>query len=250
MTIEGVKGCDVRIDAAGKKPHIRLRVLLGGSPRYERVHAISSMVDHEVRRVVPNARVSIRTGPEDALETQGIWELVKRVADHEPGSRGAHNVHIENVDGKLGVDFGLEVSSGLTVKEAHEVATRVEKKLKAENPRISDVVIHEETTSNRVSGERLGQGRELRWYVEHVMKRFPEAKLESPPVIRPVGERQLHVIIHASFSPDLSTEMTTQVTSRIEAALKNGFPWIVRVDVVREPSGETADSRRAGRQPA
>jgi len=227
------------MDYTGKKPHVRVRIILDGNPGYERIHGISSTADHEVRRIVPNARVSIRSEPEMGGKHEGVWELVKRITDQEPGSRGAHNIHLENLDGKLGVDFHLEVSAGINVKEAHELATRVEKKLKAANQKISEVVIHTETTSDRVSNERSGHGSELRWYIDHVVKRFPEARLAGPPIIRRVGERQLHVIIHASFSPELSVEMANQTTSKLEAAIKDGYPGIVRVDIVNEPGRKT-----------
>ncbi len=224
--------------SAGKKPYVRLLVSLDGSPDYEKIHRISSKIDHEVRRIVPNARVSIRSEPEVGAreENERVWELVRKIAEDEPGSRGAHNLHLQNLAGKLGVDFHLEVSAGMNVQQAHEVATRIEKKLKAASPNIAEVVIHEETTSDRVSSERSGHGTELRWYIEHVARRFPEVRLARPPVIRRIGDNQLHVIIRAALSPSLSMEMASQVTSRLEAAIRDGYPRIVRVDIVHEPA--------------
>lgn len=240
--ISGVKDCEVRMDSAGKKPHVRLRVFLDGDPGYERIHGISSTADHEVRRIVPNARVSIRSEPEAGSrgEYEGVWALVKRTTESEPGSRGAHNIHLHKLEGKLGVDFHLEVSAGITVKQAHDVATRIERRLKAANPEISDVVIHAETTSDRISNERLGHGTELRWYIEHVVKRFPEAHLASRPVIRWLAEGKLRVIIHVSFSPDSSLDLANKVSSGLEAAIRDGFPKIVKVDIVNEPSDQRA----------
>jgi divalent metal cation (Fe/Co/Zn/Cd) transporter len=219
-----------------KKPHVHVRVLLKGDPAYDGIHKISATIDHEVRKVVPNARVSIRSGPsEGAGEAERIWELVKRTAEDEPGSRGVHSIHIQSLGGKLGVDFHLEVGAGMSVGQAHEVAARIEKKLKAANPTISEVVTHEETVSDLTSYERSGHGTELRWYIEHVTKRFPDIKLASPPIIRQLGDRHLHVIIRAAFKPDVSMEKASQIASRLDAAIKQGFPAIVRVDIAKEP---------------
>jgi len=247
--MDGVKECDVRMDHVGKKPSITVHVLLDGNPGYETIHSISSKVDREVRAFVPNARVSIRSEPESGSRGRydSIWDLVKRIAEHEPGSRGAHNIHLQDMKGELGVDFHLEVSSGMSVKQAYEVATRVEKKLKAANPNITEVVIHTETTSESVSSERAGHGTELKWYLVHVLKRFPEATLWSPPVIRRLGEKRLHVIIHASLNPNLSMDKANQLTSKIEAAVKDGYPGIARVDIVTEPSGADPPELLAGR---
>jgi divalent metal cation (Fe/Co/Zn/Cd) transporter len=235
--LEGVKECvDVRMTFTRKKPHVHVHVSLKDYPDYDGMHKTSAIIDHEVRKVVPNARVSIRSDPgEGGGEAERIWELVKRIAEGEPGSRGAHNIHIQNFGGKLGVDFHLEVASGMSVGQAHEVATRIERKLKAANPTISEVVTHEETVSDLMSNERSGHGTELRWYIEHVAKRFPEIKLASPPIIRQLSDNQLHVIIRAAFSPDLSLEKASQIASRLDAAIKQGFPAIVRVDITKEP---------------
>lgn len=243
--VQNVTRCEVHLTSNGKKPHVRVRVWLDLAPGYEAIHGVSSTIDREVRKVVPNARVSIRSEPEagGGAENEYLWELVKRVAEHEPGSRGAHNIHLQNVEGKLGVDFHLEVSARMNVKQAHEVAARIEKKLKAADPRISEVVIHEETASDMVSSERAGHGSELMWYIDHVVKRFAHVELAGRPVIRRVGENQVHVIIHATFSPDLGMEIANQVTSRLEAAIKDGHPAIVRVDIVQEPGEPAAYSR-------
>jgi divalent metal cation (Fe/Co/Zn/Cd) transporter len=241
--LDGVKECvDVHMTLTRKKPHVHVHVSLKGDPDYDGIHKISAIIDHEVRRVVPNARVSIRSEPgEGGAGAERIWELVKRIAEHEPGSRGAHNIHIQSFGGKLGVDFHLEVAAGMSVGEAHEVATRIEKKLKAANPTIFEVVTHEETVSDLTSNERSGHGTELKWYIEHVAKRFPEIKLASPPIIRQLGNNQLHVIIRAAFSHDLSMEKASQIASRLDAAIRQGFPAIVRVDIAKEPAeGESS----------
>jgi divalent metal cation (Fe/Co/Zn/Cd) transporter len=238
QAVDGVKECvDVRMTFPGKKPYVRVHVTLKGQPDYEGIHKVSATIDHEVRKLLPNARVSIRSDSgEGEEEAERIWQLVKSIAEDEPGSRGAHNIHVQSFGGKLGVDFHLEVAAGVSVEQAHEVATRIEKKLKAADPRISEVVAHEETVSYRISNERSGHGAELRWFIEHVAKRFPEVKLAGPPTIRQLGNHQLHVIIRAAFEPDLSMEKASQIASRLDAAIRQGFPAIVRVDITKEPS--------------
>jgi len=227
----------VRMTFPRKKPHVYVHVTLKGQPDFEGIHKVCATIDYEVRNVVPNARVSIRSDPgEGGVEAERIWQLVKRIAEDEPGSRGAHNIHVQSFGGKLGVDFHLEVAAGMSVGQAHEVATRIEKKLKEADPVISEVVTHEETVSDLTSNERSGHGAELRWYIEHVAKRFPEIKLASPPIIRQLGNHQLHVIIRAAFKPDLSMEKASQIASRFDAAIRQGFPAIVRVDITKEPA--------------
>lgn len=242
QSLEGVKECvNVGMSFSRKKPHIHVHVLLKGQPDYDGIHKVSATIDHEVRKIVPNARVSIRSEPGDAGGEAGrVWELVRRIAEDEPGSRGAHNIHVQNLGGRLCVDFHLEVAARMSVAQAHEVATDVAKRIKAASPTISEVVIHEETVSDLTSNERSGHGADLRWFIEHTAARFPEIKLASPPIIKRLGNHQLHVIIRAAFSADLGVETAAIIASRLEVAIRQGFPAILRVDITEEP----VDSKR------
>ena len=216
-----------------KKPYVYLHVLLKGNPRYESIHKICSTIEGRVRSIIPNARVAIRSEPE-GIKGSEIWSLVKKIAEGEPGSRGAHNIHVQNLEGKVGVDFHLEVGAGITVKQAHEISVRIEKKIKAADPDISEVVIHEESVQELVSSERSGHGTEVRWYVEHIVKKFPDLRLVRPPTIRQMADH-LHVIIRAAFSPGTSMDKASELTSRLDAAIRNGYPAISRVDITIEP---------------
>ena len=235
-SLKEVKQClGVRMSFTRKKPHVHLDVRLKGNPSYEETHKICSTIEDEVRSIVPNARIGIRSGPSGILLPRDIWSLIKSIAEEESGSRGAHNIHFQNIGGRLGVDFHLEVSAGMTVEQAHEVSKRIEKKLKEANLGISEVVIHEESVSELISSERSGHGTEIRWYVEHVVKRFPDLKLTRPPTIRQIGNR-FHVILKVAFMPGTKMERATEITSSLDAAIKHGYPAVSRVDITLAPA--------------
>lgn len=246
--VPGVEECEVHVDGMGKKPHVRLLVLLDGNPGFEKTHVLSARIDDKVRGLIPNARVSIRTEPSsmDRPLAQETWNLVRRIADHEPGSRGAHNFHIEKIDGDLGIDFHLEVGSGLTAKQVHEVVSRVEKKLRAADPKISKVIIHQETPAYKVSNERSGHGSELAWFVVHNVARFPDAAVIGAPVIRRIGDGKLGVIVHLSLAPGVGEERASQIVRGLDSSIKEGFNAIAKVEVVFEPTRNYLDP--AGRQ--
>jgi hypothetical protein len=67
-----------------------------GTPIMRGFHGVSATIEHEVRRLVPNGRVFITSGPgrkmkREEEEDDSTWKLVKRIAEHEPGSRGAQH---------------------------------------------------------------------------------------------------------------------------------------------------------------
>lgn len=229
-----VKECkEVRMSFTRKKPNVYVHVWLEGNPDYEETHRICSDIEDTVRTVIPNARVSIRSEPSGGVEPKDIWSFVKRIAEDEPGSRGAHNIHFQNLGGKLGVDLHLEVGAGMKVKQAHEVSARIEKKLKEANLGISEVIIHAESVSDLVSSEHSGHGTEIRSYVEHIVKNFPDVSLARPPIIRQFGKR-FHIILKPMFKPGMKMDRVSEITSRLEAAIKDGHPLVSRVDMTVE----------------
>jgi divalent metal cation (Fe/Co/Zn/Cd) transporter len=223
----------VRVDLTGKKPVVAVIVWLGKSD-YEETHRTALTIENEVKDIVPNSRVLIRTEPAGS-DRDHIWKLVKEVAETVPGSRGAHNVHIHKVNGKLGIDFHLEVSANMTVKQAHKVSEQIEKKLKEADPSIAEVLIHEESVEDLVDSERSGAGTEIRWYIEHVKKRFPEIKEMSKPEIRRAGDR-LYVVMKCSFNPDISMKEADDIINRFEASVKAAIPELAMIEVHKEPA--------------
>jgi divalent metal cation (Fe/Co/Zn/Cd) transporter len=163
-----------------------------------------------------------------------MWRLVKNVADKVPGSRGVHNIHVQNMDGKLCVDLHLEVGANMTVKQAHDVANQVERELRACNPDIAEITIHMESASDIISKELAGADTQLQLYVEHVTKRFPEIIDIHGIRFRNVGGK-VHLVLHCHFDPGLSMIQGNEIASKLENTIKSEYASVERVDVHQEP---------------
>ena len=230
-----VKDChQVTVRITGKRCDVDLHVSLDVSLRFEDVHRIASKIEREVRHILPRARVTVQTDPH-GHRREDIRTLVKEIADKVPGSRGVHNVHVQRIDETLHLDLHLEVSANMTVKRANEISNEIERKLKAANPQISEITIHMESASDLISRELQGGGTEVKWYVTHAAKRFPEIKTVHGIRIRRIGDR-LHVVLRCRFDPKLSMKQAHEVSTKLEAAIKSAYPTIDRIDVREEPA--------------
>lgn len=223
-----------------KKLRIQLHVTLEGNPSYEETHVICSTIDRQVRRTVPNADVAIDSETSALKQNvEALWKIVKRIAEGEPGSRGAQNIHVNEVNGKVGVDFLLLESDKQTARKLlSRSETEVGKKLKAADSHISEVVIHRESISELVLSETSAHGTEARCYIEHVAKHFPSLGLLAPPVIRAIGD-QLHVRIRVVPAATIGPGGANEVASKFRAAIKNGYHAITKVDII-EGTGDRA----------
>lgn len=233
-SIEKVKECRTpSIRMTGKRFSVVLPVSLDSNLGLEDTHRIAIDIERVVKSIVPNARIVIHTEPYRS-DLENTWGLVKEIAEGVPGTRGVHNIHIQRIDGKLYIDLHLEVSAGMTVKQAHDVAEQVEKKIKAANHNITDITVHMESALDRISRESTGADTELKWYIEHIAKRFTEIKGVSGVKVRKIGNN-LHVVLRCRFEPNLSMKKAHDLSNKLEKTIKAAYPQIARIDIHEEP---------------
>lgn len=222
------------VHMTGKRFYVEMHILLDGNLRFEETHRIASNIEREVKNVVPNARVTIHTEPIGGVR-ESVWELVKDVAEGAPGSRGVHNIHIQEINGKLYVDLHLEVSADMTEKQAHDVSEQVENKLREKNPNIEEVTIHMESASELISRELMGVETDLEYFIEHVVERFPEIRSVHGIEVRKVGDNR-HIVLRCHFDPNISMEKAHEISNNIEREIRSAYPRIARIDVHEEPT--------------
>jgi divalent metal cation (Fe/Co/Zn/Cd) transporter len=236
--VEGTKGVkslhDLTVRITRKRIDVSVHVVLDGEPQPEDAHRIASDIESAVKTAFSSARVTIHTETADG-EGEKIWKLVKEIAQQTPGSRDVHSIHVQMIDEKLYVDLHLEVSANMTVKQAHEVADQVEERIKKANPQISEITVHMESASDRISKELMGVDTELQLYVEHLARHFPEIKGIHGVTARRFGE-ELHLVFHCSFDPNAPIEKAHEVTRELEKAIRDAYPKITRIDVHEEPA--------------
>jgi divalent metal cation (Fe/Co/Zn/Cd) transporter len=233
--IKDVRGChQLSVRMTGKRFYVEMHILLDSNLRFEDTHKIASNIEREVKSVVPHARVTIHTEPLGS-KRESIWKLVKEIAEGVPGSRGVHNIHIQEVDGKLYIDLHLEVAANMTVKQAHDVSDQVEKKIRTANPNISGITVHVETALDQILRELTDGEAGMKWYIEHVARSFPEVKDVQGIEIRKVGDN-LHLELRCYFDPNISIQEAHVVSVNLEKAIQSVYPNIERIDIHQEPS--------------
>jgi divalent metal cation (Fe/Co/Zn/Cd) transporter len=238
-TIEAVpevRGCrQVSVRVTGKRLDISAHVFLDSSLTFDEVHRIISIIERTIRSKAQRiARITIQTEPIGHTRT-GIATLVTEIAEKVPGSRGVHNVHIQKIGGRFSVDLRLEVSAHITVKQAHEIASEVERRLRAADPDIHEVIVHMEQASDLLSRELEGRGSELRWFIEDAAKLFPEIKAVHGVKIRRSGNN-LYAFLHCKFDPSMSIKQAHEISRKLEKAVKTAYPMVDVFEVREEPA--------------
>jgi divalent metal cation (Fe/Co/Zn/Cd) transporter len=101
--------------------------------------AVSLLIYQAAYRIVrPALRKLTDVGaPEEALEQ------IRRVAGGTEGVERVHGLRTRYVGcSSLAADLHVEVASGMTVREGHDISEAVKRRLIAEGPDVVDVVVH------------------------------------------------------------------------------------------------------------
>ncbi len=233
--LDEVKGCrQVSVRMTGKRLDISAHVFLDSGSTFEDAHRIVSRIERAIRSKVQRmARITIQTEPVGHAR-KDVAALVVQVADHVPGSRGVHNIHIQKIAGKWCVDLRLEVSANISVKTAHEIVKEVEKNIKAGDPNVSEVTVHVESATDVLSRELEGRGSELRWYIEHVAKRFPEIKAVHGVKIRR-DRSGVNVVLQCGFAPGMSVKHAHEISSKLESTIRSAYPNVSELEIQEVP---------------
>ena len=236
--IEGVRDCRqplVRI--TGKRIGVVLPISVDSNLRLENIHRIALKIEGKVKKLVPDARVIIRTEPAES-NLENMWNLVKKIAEGVPGTRGVSNIHLQEVKGNLVVDLQLEIGANTNVKQAHNISEEIKKRMKASNPAISEITVHTESALDRVSREATGVETELKWYIVHVARRFPKIIGVDGVKVRKIGNN-LDIVLRCRFDPKLSVREAQEFSDKLEKAIRNAYPDVARIIIHKEPDAMT-----------
>lgn len=83
-----------------------------------------------------------------------ILEKINGVCMSVPGVRGCHQYRARRAGSRILADVHIYVNPKLSVNQAHEISTRVERRLKRQIPDLASVVVHVEPARRRNSGKK------------------------------------------------------------------------------------------------
>lgn len=242
-SMKDVRDCSKpSVRLTGKRVRVEVSVSLDSNLEFERTHRIGLAIEREVKKLLPNARVIIRTKPFQG-HFENTWNIVRNVAQEVPGIRWVSNIHLQEMAGRLTLDLMIEVSANMTIKQTLEASQELERRIRAIIPRLAEVNVHAETALDRISRERAGGDTELKLYVVYVAKRFPEIRNVRGIKVRRVGG-DLDVIIECVFDPDLRVRKATELSNELGRLLRTAYPEVAHIIVKKECVGSSG-SRKA-----
>jgi cation diffusion facilitator family transporter len=234
--IEGVMSVGpVRMRRSGPSYFVDMTVDVDRNLSFERTHAIAESVEACVQSVTPGADVVIHTDPRE-VERETMAKRIRAVAYRNQMS--VHNISMHENKDRVYVDLHLEVDDHLSLQQAHDMATHIEKDLKEDMPEIAHVNTHIESR-----GTGMGNGVDVTSREQRIVEKVKQLTDEIAGasrchnvMVQRHGDR-FSVSLHCNFEKELSIIQVHDMSTRIEERLKDRIPGLDRVLVHEEPKG-------------
>jgi cation diffusion facilitator family transporter len=113
-------------------------------------HAAADAVEAAVQRALPESDVVVHVEPETHEEALG--ELASVAALSVPRVREVHNVRVVNLGAANEVSLHLKLPGDITLEQAHDVASQVERAIEDQLPEVVSVLTHLEPLRETAPG--------------------------------------------------------------------------------------------------
>jgi cation diffusion facilitator family transporter len=243
-SVGGVTGIQrvsqTRVRDVGNQVFVDLKVDVPRHLSLEESHLLAQKAQEAVRSISPNADVIVHTIP--TAERGGVLEQIQAVAAREHVS--VHHVTTHWTERGMWIDLDLEVDPRLSLEHAHELATKLETKLRAELilteslAPVADVNVHIEPRSDEsMLGAPLDplKAHSYTQRVEAIGRELKESggihQIELHAINGTVY-LSFHLLIHAGTPIAQVHGMAEDMENR----LRREFPELGRVVIHTEPS--------------
>jgi cation diffusion facilitator family transporter len=203
-------------------------------------HAVADEVEDAIEEALPGSDVVVHVEPR--RRGLDLRDHVLAAALGEPLVREAHDITIFEHGDKVSVSLHLKLPEDLSLQEAHEVAERVEEKVRLQ-PEVLDVQTHLEPLERPLragSGTGSGPGsasgasvqdidRAVRRFVEEHRGRAAREVRVLPSEIGSV------VFLTVPVDPSVPLDEAHRIASELEWALRDRMPELAEVVVHTEP---------------
>jgi len=205
----------------------------------EQAHAIAHEVQRRLREREPSIQdVTIHVEParqpgKQQAHEEEIAIRLRRLADGL--GLGVHDIWANEVDGHYAVDVHLEADSGLSLYEAHELASTFEQRARHEIPDLVRVTTHLEPKGQLVQGPQLEEeGKQIVRQVEKIIAGFENIgschHLEAYP-----NAGKWTMSMHCRVPGKLSLAEAHRISSEVEEKLRADIPALDRIIIHTEP---------------
>lgn len=228
----------VRIRRAGNRYFADVTVGLARNVTFQRSGQVVGEIEATVQRILPDCDVVVHPVPR-ATGHENIFDRIRAVASRNNFS--VHDVSVQDLGGRLHVEQHLELDETLTLKQAHDVVTRLEAEIRNEIPELSSILTHIESEPSTIeSGDSVVRDANLEQRLRPLVREFPEILDMHDVEIKHVRDK-IYMSCHCTMPDGLPLGRVHDVSTALEIRFKQAAPELFKVLIHPEP---LTDNRR------
>ena len=227
---EGVlKNENLRVRKVGSKIFIETTVQVPNRMNLEEAHALASKIEANLTEAFGNVDATIHIEPSEKETT--MQKLVEKLATVE-GVKEVHEIATVYASGKLYITLHAYVDPKLSVEEGHEIAEKIEGRMRTGIKQLENVTVHVEPFGIEVRASEIDEN-ELRKIIQKVANGV-ERNVYIKRVLTYAAEGKQYINLDCCFTKQVSITEAHEIASRLEEEIKERFADAV-VTVHMEP---------------
>ena len=194
-------------------------------------HAAADRVEAALHDALPGSDVVVHVEP--AHDEEAIRDRAHAAALGVPSVREVHNVSVLYVGRRTEVSLHLKLPGELTLEEAHEVATQVERAIREAAPEVNSVQTHLEPLAEASEGRRVADDTAERDLVMRIVRDITGQDARELRFLQTEDGLVAHLTLGLAGGSRLSDAHAQ--ASEIEEQIRRARPEISDVVVHTEP---------------
>ncbi|MES2390096.1 MAG: cation diffusion facilitator family transporter [Acidobacteriota bacterium] len=241
--IDGILSVErIRTRRSGSNYFVDLTLGLPRNLTFQRSEQITSAATQAVQQSLPGADVIIHAIPTAAI-SESVFDRIRAVAARS--GLAVHDVSVHEYEGALHVEQHLEVPETTSLRDAHDIATRLETDMRREVPGIATLLTHIESEPATIAhSAQVEASLNLENQLRETAQTFPEIlDIHEITLTRAHGgaATSVQVNCHVTLPDDLPMSSVHQVITEFESEFRLRHPQVSRVLIHPEPA---TDNRR------
>lgn len=237
--VRSIKGVQelrrMRLRRSGNRIFADLVVGVPRTTTFADAHELTERIERAISHAVPRTDTVIHFEPVAGRDETAADQI--HYLAHQQGIQ-AHAVHLREVDGILDANLHIELDPGMSLDEAHGVATKLEEAVRATNPRIKSVNTHLEVASS-AAGPRTEVTDERQLLMDQITSLADSiAGRGSCHYIRVYESAQsrIDLVLHCTLPAELPIRPVHDISTEVERKLRDKIAHLENVLVHVEPA--------------
>ncbi|MGY5860582.1 MAG: cation-efflux pump [Candidatus Thorarchaeota archaeon] len=238
--IPGIVSCPrIRARTSGPDLFLDIVVKVDETVTTGEAHHIADTIETKLSDLASNVDVVVHIEPAEIDSEQyvkmNIYDQLQVLGRREKDIQSIHNIRVFSMEDGIELAADLEMTTDLTLQDAHSISERIEKEIKRLVPKVKSVTLHMETSLVEGTAKDITkESQEIVQGVHEIVSTAAPSAECSKVIVRQEGEG-LSLLIDCKVDGSIPLAASHDISDSIEKKIKATFSNVTTVFIHIEP---------------